>query len=99
TLFQLLRCEGDLYRGESGNPVRGWYSVKYKEILPTYGVDFVRKSHISRFSTIIKLAKCVSLSECSTTVRAFAGLVDSANSDAGDRPGGARPSMGDRRLG
>jgi len=76
TLFQLLGCDGVLYRGESGNPVRGWCSRNYKEILPTYGVDFVRDSPISRFSTIIKLAKCESLSECSTTVRNFAGLVD-----------------------
>jgi hypothetical protein len=76
SLFQLSDCDSVLYRGESGNPYRGWYSHKYKEILPTYAVDFVLKSQMSRFSTIIKLAKCTSLSECSTTVRAFAGLVD-----------------------
>ncbi len=77
SLFQLYDCDSMLYRGESGNPYRGWYSHKYKEILPTYAVDFVLKSRMSRFSTIIKLAKCTNLSECSTTVRAFAGLVDS----------------------
>lgn len=76
TLFQVLDCNGVLYRGESGSPVRGWSSRKYKEILPTYGVDFVRDSPISRFSTIIKLAKCNSLSECSATVRNFAGFLD-----------------------
>jgi len=76
SLFQLSDCDSVLYRGESGNPYRGWYSQKYKEILPTYAVDFVLKSQMSRFSTIIKLAKCANLSECSTTVRAFAGLVD-----------------------
>ena len=73
TLFQLLDCDGDLYRGADASPVRGWFSKKYKEILPTYGVDFVRNSHKSRFSTIIKLAKCASLSDCSTTGRSFAG--------------------------
>ena len=76
TLFQLLDCDGDLYRGEDARLVRGWFSKKYKEILPTYGVDFVRNSQENRFSTIIKLAKCASLSECSTTVREFAGMVD-----------------------
>ena len=76
SLFQLSDCDSVLYRGESGNPYRGWYSYKFKEILPTYAVDFVLKSQMSRFSTIIKLAKCTNLSECSTTVRAFAGLVD-----------------------
>ncbi len=76
TLFQLLDCEGVLYRGEDTSPVRGWCSYKFKEILPTYGVDFVRNSHMNRFSTIIKLSKCASLSECSTTVRAFAGGAD-----------------------
>ncbi len=76
TLFQLLDCDGVLYRGENASLVRGWYSVKYKEILPTYGVDFVRNSRVSRYATILKLAKCTSLSECSTTVRAFAGLVN-----------------------
>ena len=77
SLFQLSECDGVLYRGESGNSFRGWYSHKYKEILPTSAVDFVCNSQRSRFSTIIKLVKCASLSECSTTVRAFAGLVDS----------------------
>ena len=76
TLFQLLDCEGDLYRGEGGSLVRGWFSKKYKEILPTFGVDFVPNAPSSRFSTIIKLSKCSSLSECSTTVRAFAGGAD-----------------------
>ena len=76
TLFQLLDCDGILYRGENASPVRGWFSKKYKEILPTYGVDFVRNAQGSRFSTIIKLAKCASLSECSSTVRAFAGGAD-----------------------
>jgi hypothetical protein len=75
-VFQLLDCDGDLYRGADASPVRGWFSKKYKEILPTYGVDFVRNSHVRQFSTIIKLAKCASLSECSTTVRAFAGGAD-----------------------
>jgi hypothetical protein len=75
-LFQLLECDGVLYRGERGNPFRGWCSRKYKEILPTYGVDFMRTSPISRFSTIIKLAKCESLSECSRAVREFAGMTD-----------------------
>ena len=76
TLFQLLECDGVLYRGERGNPFRGWCSRKYREILPTYGVDFVRASPVSRFSTIIKLAKCESLSGCSRAVREFAGLTD-----------------------
>ena len=76
TLFQLLDCDGVLYRGEDTSPVRGWCSYKFKEILPTYGVDFVMKSRMSRFSTIIKLAKCASLSECSTTVRSFANGAD-----------------------
>jgi Heparinase II/III-like protein len=76
TLFQLLECDGDLYRGENASPVRGWFSKKYKEILPTYGIDFVRNPLLSRFSTIIKLAKCASLSECSTTVRSFADGAD-----------------------
>jgi hypothetical protein len=76
TLFQLLDCDGVLYRGENGGPVRGWYSHKYKEIQPTYAVDFVRNSRMSRFSTIIKLAKCSNLSECTTAIRDFAGLVD-----------------------
>jgi Heparinase II/III-like protein len=76
SLFQLLDCDGDLYRGESSGPVRGWFSKKYKEILPTYGVDFVGSSQMNRFSTIIKLAKCDSLSDCSTTVRAFAKGAD-----------------------
>jgi hypothetical protein len=76
TLFQLLDCDGDLYRGEEGSLVRGWFSKKYKEILPTFGVDFVPNAPLSRFSTIIKLSKCSSLSECSTTVRTFAGGAD-----------------------
>jgi hypothetical protein len=76
TLFQLLDCDGALYRGENDTSVRGWFSKKYKEILPTYGVDFVRNSQANRFSTIIKLSKCVSLSECSASARAFAGQVD-----------------------
>ena len=76
TLFQLLDCEDVLYRGEDTSPVRGWFSKKYKEILPTYGVDFVQKAQLSRFSTIIKLAKCASLAECSTAVRSFASRVD-----------------------
>jgi hypothetical protein len=76
TLFQLLDCDGVLYRGENASPVRGWFSKKYKEILPTFGADFVRNAPMNRFSTIIKLAKCASLSECSTSVRAFAGQVD-----------------------
>lgn len=75
-LFQLSDCDSDLYRGESGDSFRGWYSHKYKEILPTYAVDFMHNSQMSRFATIIKLRKCASLSECSTTVRAFVGLVD-----------------------
>ena len=75
-LFQLLDCDGDLYRGEKGSLVRGWFSKKYKEILPTFGVDFVPNAPLSRFSTIIKLSKCSSLSECSTTVRTFAGGAD-----------------------
>lgn len=81
SLFQLSDCERLLYRGESGDSFRGWYSQKYREILPTYAVDFVRNSRKSRFSTIIKLAKCTNLSECSTTVRAFAGLVDLSGKD------------------
>jgi hypothetical protein len=76
TLFQLTDCNSVLYRGEDANPVRGWCSYKFKEILPTFGVDFVCNSQKSRFSTIIKLAKCASLSECSTTVRAFAEGAD-----------------------
>jgi len=76
TLFQLLDCDGDLYRGEDGSRVRGWCSYKFKEILPTYGVDFIPNAPMSRFSTIIKLTKCASLSECSTTVLAFAAQVD-----------------------
>jgi hypothetical protein len=96
TLFQLLECDGALYRGEGANPVRGWCSYKFKEILPTYGVDFMPISEMRRpsimklakwaspskpsttaeFSTVIKLAKCAGLSECSTTVRAFASQVD-----------------------
>jgi hypothetical protein len=76
TLFQLLDCDGVLYHAEDSSPVRGWCSYKYKEILPTYGVDFVRNAHMSRFSTIIKLAKCASPSQCSTTVRSFAGGAD-----------------------
>lgn len=81
TLFQVLDCDSEVHRGERGNTFRGWYSHKYKEILPTYVVDFVLKSRMSRFSTIIKLAKCTNLSECSTTVRAFAGLVDLSGKD------------------
>ncbi len=81
SLFQLSDCDSVLYRGESGNPYRGWYSYKYKEIRPTYAVDFVRNSQRSRFSTVIKLAKCASLSECSAAVRAFAGLVDLNGND------------------
>jgi hypothetical protein len=77
TLFQLLDCDGDLYRGENASLVRGWCSYKFKEILPTYGVDFVQKAQMSQFATIIKLAKCASLSECSTAVRVFAGWVGS----------------------
>jgi hypothetical protein len=76
TLFQLLDCDGDLYRGEDASPVRGWFSKKYMEILPTYGVDFVQKARMSRFATIIKLAKCASLSDCSTAARAFASGAD-----------------------
>lgn len=76
TVFQLLGCEGILYRGEGESPIRGWYSRKYNEILPPYAVDFVRNSQMSRFSTVIKLTKCASLSRCSTTVRAFAGVMD-----------------------
>ena len=76
TLFQLLDCDGVLYRGENASLVRGWYSRKYMEVLPTYGVDFIRNSRTSRYVTIFKLAKCTSLSECSTTVRAFAGGAD-----------------------
>ncbi len=76
TLFQLLDCDGDLYRGEGGSLVRGWFSKKYKEILPTFGVDFVGSPHANRFSTIIKLAECASLSDCSPTVRAFANGAD-----------------------
>ena len=72
TLFQLLDCEGILYRGEDSGTVRGWCSYKFKEILPTHAVDFVRISPVSHFSTVIKLANCVSLSECSTAVLAFA---------------------------
>jgi hypothetical protein len=78
TLFQLLDCDGVLYRGEGGSPLRGWYSYKYKEILPTYGVDFVCISPVSHFSTIIKLTKCSNLSECSTSVRTFAGQISGA---------------------
>jgi hypothetical protein len=78
TLFQLLDCDGVLYRGEGGSPLRGWYSYKYKEILPTYGVDFVRFSPVSHFSTIIKFTKCSNLSECSTSVRTFAGQINEA---------------------
>jgi hypothetical protein len=77
TLFQLLDCDSEVYRGERGNTFRGWYSHKYMEILPTYAVDFMCNSQRSRFSTVIKLANCVNLSDCSATVRAFAGLVDS----------------------
>ena len=76
TLFQLLDCDGELYYGGDENLVRGWFSEKYKEKLVTFGVDFACYSHMSRFSTIIKLAKCVSLSECSTAVRSFAGGAD-----------------------
>ena len=76
TLFQVLDCEGVLYRGEDNSLVRGWCSCKFKEILPTFGVDFVTNSHTARFSTIIKLSKCASLSECSTTVRSFAKGAD-----------------------
>jgi hypothetical protein len=76
TLFQLQDCDGVLYRAEDSSPVRGWCSYKFKEILPTYGVDFLRNSQMSRFSTIIKLAKLGGLSECSTTVRSFAGGAD-----------------------
>ena len=76
SLFQLLDCEGVLYRGEDTSFVRGWCSYKFKEILPTFGVDFVTNSHTARFSTIIKLSKCASLSECSTTVRSFANGAD-----------------------
>jgi hypothetical protein len=76
TLFQLLDCEGVLYRGEDTSPVRGWCSYKFKEILPTYGVDFMRNAQMCRFSTIIKLSKCTNLSECSTTVRSFASGAD-----------------------
>jgi hypothetical protein len=75
TLFQLFDCDGVLYRGEDASSVRGWCSYKFKEILPTYGVDFVRNSQMSRFSTIIKLTECASLSECSTTVQAFASQI------------------------
>jgi len=82
SLFQLSECDGILYRGERGDSFRGWYSHKYKEILPTYAVDFVLKSEMNRFSTIIKLAKCMNLSECSTTVREFAGIVDFPNTHA-----------------
>ena len=71
TLFQLLDCEGVLYRGEKVTPVRGWYSHKYMEILPTYGVDFPCNSRMSRFATIIKLKQCMSLSECSASVQTF----------------------------
>jgi hypothetical protein len=78
TLFQLLDCDGVLYRGEGGSPLRGWYSHKYKEILPTYGVDFLRFSPVSHFSTIIKFTKCSNLSECSTSVRTFAGQINEA---------------------
>jgi hypothetical protein len=76
SLFQLSDCESVLYRGESGDSFRGWYSHKYREILPTYAVDFLCNSPISRFSTIVKLAKCTNLSDCSTTVRGFAGQMD-----------------------
>jgi hypothetical protein len=76
TLFQLLDCDGVLYRGEDASQVRGWCSYKYLEILPTYGVDFVSHSLRSRFATIIKLAKCARLSECSAGVRAFTGGAD-----------------------
>ncbi len=76
TLFQLLDCDGVLYRGEDTSPVRGWCSYKFKEILPTYGVDFAMNSRMSRFSTIIKLAKCANLLDCSATVRSFAGGAD-----------------------
>lgn len=76
TLFQLLDCDGALYRGEGGSPLRGWYSYKYKEILPTVCVDFVRFSPVSHFSTIVKLAECGDLSVCSTAVRSFASGVD-----------------------
>ena len=76
TLFQLLDCDGDLYRGEDASPVRGWFSKKYMEILPTYGVDFVQKTRMSRFATIIKLVKCESLADCSTAARTFASGAD-----------------------
>jgi hypothetical protein len=78
TLFQLSDCDGVLYHGEGENPLRGWCSFKYKEILPTYCVDFACVSQVSHFSTIIKLAKCANLSECSTSVRTFAGQINGA---------------------
>jgi hypothetical protein len=76
TLFQLTDCDSVLYRGEDANPVRGWCSYKFKEILPTYGVDFMKSSRRNRFATIIKLANCTGLSDCSPAVRAFADRGD-----------------------
>jgi hypothetical protein len=76
TLFQLSDCDSVLYRGEDASLVRGWCSYKFKEILPTYGVDFMQSSHRNRFATIIKLANCAGLSDCSPAVRAFADRGD-----------------------
>lgn len=70
TVFQLLDCNGTLYRGESTTPVRGWCSYKFQEILPTYGVDFMPISEMRRPS-IMKLAKWASPSQSSTAVQFF----------------------------
>jgi Heparinase II/III-like protein/Heparinase II/III N-terminus len=75
-LFQLSDCTGELYRGEQGNLVRGWFSKKYKEILPTCGVDFSQNDQVCRFSTVIKLAQCTSLSQCSASVQKFAAQAE-----------------------
>ena len=76
TLFQLLDCEGDLYRGEERESVPWLVLLANTRRYCRRMVWISRASPISRFSTIIKLAKCASLSECSTTVRSFAGGAD-----------------------
>nr|WP_315481650.1 heparinase II/III family protein [uncultured Undibacterium sp.] len=73
-LMHFSSSNSDMYHADVPPNARGWCSVKFGELQPTSGLDFVQDGNAMEFVTVIKLADIDSVTDLSPQLRAELSL-------------------------
>jgi serine acetyltransferase len=73
-LMHFSTSNSDIYHADAPPNARGWCSVKFGELQPTSGLDFVQDGNVMEFVTVIKLADIDSAADLSQQLRAELSL-------------------------